>query len=93
VGIGSVARQRRKGFLSGWQSAYALIPTGDGALKRACPGAWELYRRDPDGFRFVSKFDHKPDAEEQALALAGGAGLGLGGNLKVMDAFIEGLRN
>ena len=93
VGIGSVARQRRKGFLSGWQSAYALIPTGDGALRRACPGAWELYRRDPDGFRFVSQFEHKPDAEEQALALAGGAGLGLGGNLKVMDAFIEGLRN
>ena len=89
----ALARQRRKGFLSGWQSAYALIPTGDGALKRACPGAWELYRRDPDGFRFVSQFDHKPDAEEQALALAGGAGLGLGGNLKVMDAFIEGLRN
>ncbi|MFN5221813.1 MAG: DUF1995 family protein, partial [Cyanobacteriota bacterium] len=26
VGIGSVARQRRRGFLSVWQAAYALIP-------------------------------------------------------------------
>ncbi|MEX0588642.1 MAG: DUF1995 family protein [Cyanobium sp.] len=93
VGIGSVARQRRKGFLAGWQSAYALIPTGEGALRRAFPGPWELYRQDPDGHRFVSQFDQKPDTEDQALALAGGAGLGLGGNLKVMDAFIEGLRN
>ena len=93
VGIGSVARQRRKGFLAGWQSAYALIPTAEGALRKASPGPWELYRRDSDGHRFVSQFDHRPDAEEQALALAGGAGLGLGGNLKAMDAFIEGLRN
>ena len=37
VGIGTVARERRKGFLSSWQSAYALIPTGDGALRRAFP--------------------------------------------------------
>ena len=93
IGIGSVARERRKGFLSGWQSAYALIPTGDGALRRACPGMWELYRCDADGYRFVCSFDQKPDMEQRALAMAGEAGLGLGANLKVMDAFIEGLRN
>ena len=93
VGIGSVARERRKGFLSGWQSAYALIPTGDGALRRTYPEPWELYRADPDGYRFVARFDQKPDAEQQALALAGDGGLGLAGNLKVVDAFIEGLRH
>ncbi|MDA0716603.1 MAG: DUF1995 family protein [Cyanobacteria bacterium] len=93
IGIGSVARERRKGFLAGWQSAYALIPTGDGALRRACPGPWELYRSDPDGYRFVCNFDQKPDMEQRALAMAGEAGLGFGANLKVMDAFIEGLRN
>lgn len=93
VGIGSVARERRKGFLAGWQSAYALIPTADGALRRVCPEPWELYRADPDGYRFVTRFDSRPDAEQQALALAGDAGLGIGGNLKVMDAFLEGLRN
>ena len=93
IGIGSVARERRKGFLAGWQSAYALIPTGDGALRRACPGMWELYRSDADGYRFVCNFDQKPDMEQRALAMAGEAGLGLGANLKVMDAFIEGLRS
>ncbi|MFZ9462902.1 MAG: DUF1995 family protein, partial [Vulcanococcus sp.] len=34
VGIGTVARERRRGFLGGWQSAYAVIPTADGALRR-----------------------------------------------------------
>ncbi|MCE2838606.1 MAG: DUF1995 family protein, partial [Cyanobium sp. 49614_E6] len=29
VGIGSVARQRRKGFLSTWQTAYALLPDAE----------------------------------------------------------------
>lgn len=93
VGIGSVARERRRGFLSQWQAAYALQPVDGGALRRAHPGPWELYRDDPDGFRFAAEFDQKPDAELQAQALAGEAGVGLGGNLKALDAFIEGLRN
>ena len=41
----------------------------------------------------MASFEQKPDMEEQALALAGEAGLGLGANLRVIDAFIEGLRN
>ena len=41
----------------------------------------------------MASFEQKPDLEEQALALAGEAGLGLGANLRVIDAFIEGLRN
>lgn len=69
VGIGTVARERRKGFLSGWQSAYALIPTGDGALRRAYPDDWQLYRLDPDGYRYVTRFDSKPDGEQQLEAL------------------------
>ena len=93
VGIGSVARERRKGFLHELQTAYALIPTADGALRRAYPDQWQLYRSDPDGYRAVASFEQKPDMEEQALALAGEAGLGLGANLRVIDAFIEGLRN
>ncbi|MFM7651500.1 MAG: DUF1995 family protein [Vulcanococcus sp.] len=90
VGIGTVARERRKGFLSGWQSAYALIPTGDGALRRAYPGDWELYRRDPDGYRSVASFEQRPDAEQQAAALDGG---GVGRSLQAVDRFIEGLRS
>ncbi|MFM7312561.1 MAG: DUF1995 family protein [Cyanobium sp.] len=90
VGIGTVARERRKGFLSGWQSAYALIPTGDGALRRAYPDAWQLYRRDPDGYRHVSSFEQRPDAEEQANALQT---TGMGRSLQAVDRFIEGLRS
>lgn len=92
VGIGSVARERRKGFLLELQTAYALLPTGEGALRRAFPKPWQLYRSDPDGYRRVAEFDQKPDLEEQALAMAGEAGLGLNANLKVIDAFLEGLR-
>lgn len=87
VGIGTVARERRKGFLAGWQSAYALIPTAEGALRRVYPDDWQLYRRDPDGYRFVTGFDSRPDAEQQAEALELGVGL------KTVDRFIEGLRN
>lgn len=90
VGIGTVARERRKGFLADWQSAYALIPTADGALRRAYPGAWELYRRDPDGYRAVTSFEQRPDAEQQAEALQTG---GVGRSLQAVDRFIEGLRN
>jgi hypothetical protein len=92
VGIGSVARQRRRGFLSLWQSAYALVPQAASALRRAHPGEWELYRLDPDGFRPVATFERKPDAEEQERALAGGAEPGLGANLRALGDLIEGLQ-
>ena len=91
VGIGSVARERRRGFLSGWQSAYAVIPLGDGALRRAYPLPWQLYRLDPDGHRFVAEFEQKPDAEARVEAMAGANGAGLAGNLQAIESFIEGL--
>jgi hypothetical protein len=90
VGIGTVARERRKGFLAGWQCAYALIPTGDGALRRAYPDDWQLYRRDPDGYRAAARFETRPDPEQQAEALAAG---GVGRSLQAVDRFIEGLRS
>ncbi|MFM7465797.1 MAG: DUF1995 family protein [Cyanobium sp.] len=71
VGIGSVARARRKGFLAQWQVAYALQPFANGALRRAYPGEWELYRLDPEGFRLAGAFPQKPSSEEQAETLAG----------------------
>lgn len=98
VGIGTVARERRKGFLAGWQSAYALIPTADGALRHAYPDDWQLYRRDPDGYRFVTSFDLRPDAEQQAAAIDASradasAAAGMGRSLQAVDRFIEGLRS
>ena len=93
VGIGSVARDRRRGFLSQWQPAYALQPLEGAALRFAFPGPWELYRQDPDGFRLTASFDQRPDLEMQMEALSGEGGAGLAGNLRALDAFVEGLRN
>lgn len=92
IGIGSVARQRRRGFLAEWRTAYALIPRVDSALRRVFPELWELYRLDADGFRMVSSFEQKPDAEQQAQALSGGAEPGLGDNLRSLGQLIEGLQ-
>lgn len=90
VGIGSVARERRRGFLAQWRAAYLLQPLEGAALRRAFPGDWELYRQDADGFRLAARFEQRPDAEQQAAALSRDEGLA--GNLRAVDAFIEGLR-
>jgi hypothetical protein len=92
VGIGSVARQRRKGFLSTWQTAYALLPDAESTLRRAHPGEWELYRLDPDGYRLVRSFERRPDGESRAEALAGTGGVGLAGQLRGLNDLLEGLQ-
>ena len=92
VGIGSVARQRRKGFLSTWQTVYALLPDAESALRRAHPGEWELYRLDPDGYRLVRSFERRPDGESRAEALAGTGGVGLAGQLRGLNDLLEGLQ-
>jgi hypothetical protein len=93
VGIGSVARQRRRGFLAGLQGAYALIPQAGSALRFAHPGPWELYRLDADGYRLAASFEQRPDAEQQAEALSDGSAAGLGAGLRALDQLIEGLQN
>jgi hypothetical protein len=92
IGIGSVARQRRRGFLAEWRAAYALLPQENSALRRAFPRPWQLYRLDADGFRAVASFEQKPDAEQQAQALSDGAEPGLGENLRSLGQLIEGLQ-
>jgi hypothetical protein len=93
VGVGSVARQRRRGFLAQWQAAYALIPEIDRALRRAHPGPWELYRLDPDGFRPCAEFEQRPDMEQQLQSLDLQGGAALGANLRALDTLIDGLRS
>jgi len=93
IGIGSVARQRRRGFLAGWSAAYALIPSGSSALRRCHPGDWELYRLDPEGYRALATFPQKPDSEQQEQALTGGAAPGLAATLRSVDRLLEGLQN
>lgn len=95
VGIGSVARERRRGFLATWRAAYALLPLENGALRLACPGPWELYRLDADGYRLAASFDLKPDAEQQAEALRSEQGQGpdVAEGLRALDRFIGSLNN
>ena len=93
VGIGSVARERRRGFLSTWRSAYALLPLSEGALRRCFPGPWELYRNDPDGHRLVETFEQKPDAEQVAETLSPGQAATVTGGLQALDRFLGSLRN
>ncbi|MFM1799954.1 MAG: hypothetical protein RLZZ117_2232 [Cyanobacteriota bacterium] len=92
VGIGSVARARRKGFLAQWQAAYFLQPFANAALRRAHPDDWELYRLDADGFRLAARFPQKPTAEEQDTALIGESGGGLGDPLRSLGTLIDTLQ-
>ena len=69
VGIGSVARDRRKRFLASWQDIYWLEPYDQGALMRSYPGNWLLFRLDNDGYRDIKEFAEKPDSESIFEAL------------------------
>ena len=92
VGIGRVARQRRRGLLSQIRTAYALQPLSGAALRRAHPGDWELYRLDTDGYRFAASFADRPDAEALDQALAGDSGLSLSRGLQRLDDLLDGLQ-
>lgn len=76
VGIGSVARARRRGFLARWRVAYGLYPLEQAALAYAHPGPWQLFREDPDGFRLVASPQQRPDGStiDQLLGQASLAG-------------------
>ena len=91
VGIGSVARGRRKGFLSIWRSAFHLEPLAEGALLQTEKEMWHLFKADPDGYRFLGTMPSKPDAEAIGMALNGDSD-SLGRQLGAVDRFIEDLR-
>ncbi len=91
VGIGSVARGRRQGFLSIWKSAFHLEPLSEGALLQTEQDLWNLFKAHPDGYRFLCAMPSKPDAETIALAL-NGENDSFGRQLGAVDRFIEDLR-
>ena len=77
VGIGSVARERRRGFMAQWQSAYTLQPLNAAALRHAHPNDWQIFRLDPDGYRLAGSQESKPAPEELDELLSGAAAAGL----------------
>ncbi len=90
VGIGSVARGRRKGFLAIWRSAFHLEPLAEGALLQTEQEMWHLFKADPDGYRFLGTMPSKPDAEAIEMALNGESD-SLGRQLGAVDRFIKDL--
>ncbi len=64
VGIGSVARDRRKRFLSIWNDIFCLEPLTTGAIMMSYPLKWMLFRLDSDGYRFIQDFEARPNQEE-----------------------------
>ena len=93
VGIGSVARERRKGFVSVWKQAYWLEPIDGGAVMRIHPEDWGVYRADPDGYRPVTSVETRPDPETINALMAGDEGQSLKQQLGNVDRFLDGLRN
>lgn len=85
VGIGSVARARRKGFLATWQNAYSLQPLLEAALLHAYPDQWLLFKQGDSGFVPVAAFDKKPAPEELDEALSNPLGQGL----RALDRFLN----
>ncbi|BEV36227.1 DUF1995 family protein [Synechococcus sp. M16CYN] len=70
VGIGSVVRKRRRSFILTWHQAYWLQPLEGGALMRSYPKEWTVFRLDQDGYRQLSTFNARPDAETIFALLA-----------------------
>lgn len=89
VGIGSVARERRRGFMARWQSAYTLQPLSGAALRHAHPDDWQVYRLDPDGYRLAGSSEQRPAPEELDELLSGGAAAGL----RSVDRFMRELNS
>ena len=63
VGIGTVGRERRRDFIYSWNTVFWLQPLPKGALLKEKANSWDLFRLDPDGYRFSQNFESKPDEE------------------------------
>ena len=64
VGIGSVARERRKGFISSWENSFWLQPLDKGAIFHAYPQNWQLFSNDISGYSFLKEFPNRPNNEQ-----------------------------
>ena len=91
VGIGSVARSRRRGFLSTWTVAFHLEPLPQGALLMEREKEWDLFRCDPDGYRWIQRFEQRPEREQIDAAINPSAD-GLKQTLGAVDRLIDDLR-
>lgn len=65
VGIGYAARQLRERFLNTIESCYYLRPLQNGAVLRAYPGAWQVWREtDPGEYQLAAEESRRPLGED-----------------------------
>lgn len=65
TGIGYAGRQLRERFLNTIETCYYLRPIEKGAILRAYPSAWQVWREvEADKFQPIAELDHKPFAED-----------------------------
>ncbi len=69
VGVGSVGRERSKGFASSWQVSFWLQPLQRGALMKVFPEEWSLFKAYSHGYKFLKQYSIKPDSETIFLEL------------------------
>ncbi|CAN8068495.1 unnamed protein product, partial [Agarophyton chilense] len=74
TGLSLNARQLRKNLLDSFETGFVLRLVGGGALIREWPDAWELWEEHGDGFRWKTRFDAAPSAEQMDEALFGASG-------------------
>jgi len=71
VGIGLAGRQLRARFLNTFEYLYYLEPLEGGAMRRAFPGNWEVWRELPEGdYSLISERGQRPTFEELQTDLA-----------------------
>ena len=63
VGIGSVARERRRNFVIKWENIYWIQPLKNAALLHLYPSEWVLFKKTNEGYDFHQTFLGKPDSE------------------------------
>ena len=63
VGIGSVARQRRKDFVTKWTNIYWIQPLKNAALMHAYPSDWILFKQLNNSYTICQEFPERPDAD------------------------------
>ncbi|WP_218080033.1 DUF1995 family protein [Anthocerotibacter panamensis] len=69
VGIGLAGRQMRSRFLSTLEPVYHLEPLDEGALLRAYPENWQVWRETAGEYQLVSERGQRPTLEELNAAL------------------------
>ncbi len=63
IGVGYVGRERRINFIRSWRRVFWIQPLTKGAIFKAYPGDWQIFKYTPKGYKFCSSVNNKPDVD------------------------------